>query len=102
MSDTDDERKNGPCCACGAENDTVRNIMMMTFEAPDGFHGWACLQCGKPARGAIAIICDTCLDSNAEPRFIVGGKYLADCVRVPLEGYDRRHFDHDLTKHPEI
>lgn len=91
----------GPCCYCGG-TENVRNILMLPFEAPSGFHGWACLQCHRPPRGASALLCDQCIvDDRVEPKFICGGKYIEDGVRVPLEGYTRIPFHHDMSLHPE-
>lgn len=100
-TDRGEDFRCGPCCSCeGTTN--VRNILMMPFEAPPDAHGWGCLECGLPMRGAVAIVCDACLDANRSPRFIAGGKYAQEGVRVPLEGFERRPFDHDLSKHPEV
>lgn len=92
----------GPCCACETAGDnTVRNLATLDFEAPQGFAGWGCVQCSKASRGAIAVMCDDCVEKNAEPRFIAGGTYLTDKKRIPLEGYVRVPFTHDDRLHPE-
>lgn len=94
----------GPCCCCGTESGAIRTLAQLDFEAPTGFNGWGCVQCGAPSRGAIAVLCDACArpDNDAPLRFICGGTYVADGQRVPLEGYERRPFGHELSKHPEI
>lgn len=92
----------GACCACGQESESVRNLLCFDFEAPPGFQGWGCLQCGAPSRGAMAVVCDLCLEANAQPKFLMGGKYAADGIRVPFEGFEQRPFGHDMTKHPEV
>lgn len=89
----------GPCCAC--ESTPARTICCLDFEGPEGTEGWGCVVCGLPARGAVAVMCESCIEQGVEPRFIVGGRYAADKVRVPLEGYERRPFDHRLERHPE-
>lgn len=92
----------GTCCACEtATENTVRNLATLDFEAPNGFAGWGCVQCAKPSRGAIAVLCDDCVDKKAEPRFIAGGSFLTDKVRVPLDGYARVPFAHEDRLHPE-
>lgn len=93
--------KCGPCCVCGVESEAVRNLLCLDFEAPAGFVGWGCVQCGAPSRGATSIVCDQCLEANADPKFILGGRFAADGVRVSLEGYERKPFGHDMRKHPE-
>lgn len=98
----------GPCCCCGkAQDGTVRNLLMLDFEAPEGTVGWGCVVCHAPMRGANAIVCDDCIDRHGRDltqhlRFIQGGHYPADKVRVPLEGFERIDFGHDLDFHPEI
>lgn len=92
----------GACCACGTAGEhCARNITTLNFEAPPGFAGWGCVQCGKPSRGAIAVLCDSCAAKNAAPRFIAGGKFLTDKIRVPLDSYPRVPFGHDDRLHPE-
>lgn len=52
----------GPCCCCGREQDgSVRNLVMLDFEAPAGTVGWGCVQCHQPMRGATALVCDDCI-----------------------------------------
>lgn len=91
----------GPCCYCEARGPTVRNLFMHSFEAPPGFQGWGCLRCNQPMRGALSIICDGCMDENRFPKFILGGKYSGDGVRIPLDSYLQIPFGHDMSKHPE-
>lgn len=96
--------KFGPCCVCERTGPTVRVLVMLDFEAPPGFHGWSCLLCGLEDRGALAVVCDACadcMDVLPKLRFIAGGHYLEDRVRVPLAGFERRPFDHVLARHPE-
>lgn len=93
------------CCKCERSDVPVRTIVQFQFEAPEGFQGWGCVQCGAPSRGAVAVVCDGCADtmkSGEEVRFICGGKYMGDDVLVPLQGYERRPFGCDLSKHPEV
>jgi hypothetical protein len=106
MNDDDEPARDlGPCCVCErAQDGTVRTLVMLDFEAPSGVVGWGCLQCGLPMRGATAIVCDACCvlhlaDLHAHIKFILGGKYPADRVRVSLDGYEREPFDHRLESH---
>lgn len=103
MDEENDWTNLGPCCACGRPNDrSVRYLVMLGFEAPEGFNGWCCVVCGIPPRGAQAVICEGCIAAgNVEPRWIMGGVYATDGVRVPLDGYERVPFTHNLALHPE-
>lgn len=97
--------KFGACCRCLKDDGNVRTIVHLEFEGPSDFNGWGCVQCGVPQRGALAVICDACADgmkSIDELSFICGGKYMVDRERLPLEGYERKPFGHDLSKHPEV
>ncbi len=91
----------GPCCACKGTR-AVRNIIALPFEGPVPGTGWGCVQCGLPANGAVAVVCDECLESNAERVEICYG-YPGDKGRTPMPAEASRiAFDHDLSKHPEI
>ena len=90
----------GTCCACGGTR-RVRNILMLRVESPTPGKGWGCCQCGQPSNGAIAVMCDACLERHAQLRFIVVG-YPANNERLPFTEVKRRKaFDHDYSKHPE-
>lgn len=91
------KRRIGPCCACGKNDRTVCNVVFLEFEAPVGFVGWGCFVCGLPPRGAVAVLCDACVATDAEPNFMCGGKYIGDRVRVEIA--TRRPFVHDAVKH---
>jgi len=91
----------GKCCVCEKEDETVRNIMMMHRRAPGpGGHGWGCCVCGLPPDGAIAVLCDDCLEQKFDPRFVCEG-YAYQNKRVPIENCPKGDFDHDLCKHTE-
>lgn len=89
----------GACCSCLAEGPTVRNIMALPYRAPVDGTGWGCFECGKPNNGAVAVICDFCLENNSTIRQV--------CVGYP--GENRRAltktltepFDHDHSRHKE-
>jgi hypothetical protein len=93
----------GSCCCCGKIGPDVRNVLMLHFKAPSPGNGcWGCFQCGLPSEGAVAVLCDGCLEGDEEftLKTVVDGDP-ADNVRVPLEGFEQIPFGHDMTKHPE-
>lgn len=95
--------KCGKCCACEKEDETVRNFITLDKKTPVTPGGWGCFVCGLPPEGAIAVLCDDCLDhwtsGKRELKFA--------CLGYP--GANRRiefaelttNFAHDLSKHPE-
>lgn len=89
------------CCACEKQDASVCNVVCMPFKGPIGFAGWGCFVCDLEPNGAVAILCNDCINAGAEPRFIAGGKFASDGVLVPLEGFERKPFDHNWSKHPE-
>lgn len=93
----------GSCCSCGKTGADVRNVLMLHFKAPTPGNGcWGCFQCGLPAEGAVAVLCDECLEGDGEFELvtIVDGDP-ANNVRVQLDGFEQIPFEHDLSKHPE-
>ncbi len=91
----------GPCCACGKPHDeTVRNIVTLDRRAPVAGTGWGCLQCGLPMDGALAVVCDCCLESDADLKEVACGQ-LGEKQRVALEKVTGP-FEHDMSKHPEM
>ncbi len=93
----DDQPDLGRCCACEKRGPDVRNIMMLDKKAPVPGSGWGCFVCHLPPDGAVAVICDGCLESQAAILFV--------CVGYP--GEDQRaladdlheSFEHDLAEH---
>jgi hypothetical protein len=111
-SDHDEERETvpdlGPCCCCGRTQDgTVRTLVMLDFRAPAGHVGWGCVVCGLESAGAGAVVCDACVDAYNDVdlrerlKWISGGRYAGERVRVPLAGFARVPHEHDMSKHPE-
>jgi hypothetical protein len=97
----DDNLKLGRCCACEGEDETVRNIIMLDRRSPEpGIGCWGCLQCGLPTAGAVAVVCDHCLETKAEILFACLGAP-ADNRRIPIGELPPEPFDHDMSKHPE-
>lgn len=91
----------GPCCACGKNGPFVRNIVCLPYAAPESGAGWGCLQCHLPMDGAVAVLCDECLETNADIKFVIVGKP-AEGRRMLLDELEKRPFDHKLKLHPEI
>lgn len=95
----------GPCCACDRTGDSVRNLIMLDFAAPVPGTGWGCFQCGLPMNGATAVICDGCLEAEAEINFVIDGQPLVH-KRLPIaEARERaggRPFNHNMERHPEV
>lgn len=94
----------GKCCICEIENADVRNLITLHKKSPEEKGGWGCVVCDLPARGAVAVLCDNCLDVTMNDQNV--GIKLA-CLGYP--GENRRieveqlteDFDHDMSKHPE-
>lgn len=55
-----EEHDLGTCCRCEMA-DGVRNIIMLPFKAPIAGHGWGNALTNLPADGAVAVVCDDCL-----------------------------------------
>ena len=91
----------GTCCGCGKEPPGVRNVMFMEREAPPLTDGWGCLVCGLPQKGAIAILCDDCINNDVAPRFVVSGTVTGG-GRQDVTQYPIIPFNHDMAKHPEM
>lgn len=97
MEDDDDELNLGACCACGQIKPDVRNVMMLDYRAPVPGTGWGCIVCGLPTDGAVAVLCDECLLTHAEIKFVYSGKN----NRVSISNL-KDEFHHDRSKHPEL
>lgn len=87
----------GPCCACGG-TENVRNVMMLDRKGPTPGKGWGCFVCDLPLDGAVAVLCDDCLEAKAEIRFVCGG-YPSQDGRVLIEDLPDGPFGHDLSVH---
>ena len=93
----------GPCCICESKKG-VRNIIQLDYKVVSE-SGWGCVQCELSPEGAVAIVCDSCIEQygsdNIEDKII----YLMDrmhrrIVVPPAEG--RILHKHDLSRHPEL
>jgi hypothetical protein len=89
----------GTCCACGGTQG-VRNVIMLDKKAPIPGRGWGCVVCKLPLDGAIAVLCDDCLDSKAEIRFACRG-YPATDGRVPIGELSGLHEHNEAHFLPE-
>lgn len=86
----------GRCCACG-QRKQLRNIMMLPVKAPMIGRGWGCVVCGLSNDGAIAVLCDACLEVDAEILYACDG-YAKDEGRIPIDALTEVH-RHDESKH---
>jgi hypothetical protein len=66
---------------------------------PTPGRGWGCVVCDLPADGALAVVCDACLEKRAPLRFACQG-YPGKDGRVPIDLLFGDH-NHDMSKHPE-
>lgn len=76
----------GTCCACECEstpNNPVRNFLLTNCKTPLTGTGWADLEAGLPADGAIAIVCDRCFKTNVRPSHYIYG-FVRDKQRRPI------------------
>lgn len=89
------------CCACGQSGPLVCNIVMLNLLSPTPGLGWGCLTCGLSPDGALAVICDDCLKSGAELKFVCTG-YPTQPERTPLSELRPGQFEHILHLHPEV
>lgn len=53
----------GNCCACDRTGQAVRNLTMLGYKTPIPGTGWGCFVCQLPSDGAVAVVCDECVDS---------------------------------------
>lgn len=94
----------GPCCACGKDDDTVRNICTLPYKASVPGTGWGCVVCGLPPDGAVTVLCDDCVESEDLPEIthIIKG-YPHDKQREPAPDISKQipHM-HDQTMHTRI
>lgn len=91
----------GTCCTCGKDAPDVRNVMMLHYRAPEAGKGWGCVVCDLPPDGAVAVLCDKCLEKMQRG----AGQIVYACVgyagenqRVRVDALTEA-FDHDMSKH---
>ena len=91
----------GTCCNCGCDGENVRNIVMLGLRSPEPGNGcWGCLVCDLPSAGAVAVLCDKCIEAGEAPQRACLG-YPDQNRRIPLSELTER-FQHDDSKHPEV
>jgi hypothetical protein len=94
----------GMCCICLEEHPTVRNVVMLEVKAPKpGYGCWGCFQCGLPLEGAIAVLCDNCLEEhtqNGRPISLACVGPPSENQRVPLVSLTEP-FVHDMSHHAD-
>ena len=104
--DADDPSKLpiGQCCNC-LRVEALRNVMMLHRRGPSPGNGWGCVQCKLPADGAVALVCDDCVEIISQmveprPRYVCTG-YATEPDRTLYDDLSPEHFDHDYSRHPE-
>ncbi len=95
----------GPCCCCQKIGPTVRNLITLPFRAPAGedgrrIGGWGCAVCHLPCEGAVAVMCDGCIEEKRELVEACAG-YPASGERLPMAALTEP-FDHDPARHREF
>jgi hypothetical protein len=73
----------GSCCACGKHGPDVRNVICLNQLAPIPNTGWGCVVCGLPANGAVAVVCDHCLETKQKIQFACEG-YVSEKGRIAV------------------
>jgi len=99
-----DEPSLGPCCICET-NEGVRNVLMIDRRCPTKGHGWGCCLCRLDCDGAVAVLCDPCLDrfqaDNAALRFVCTG-YASNAARTPFAELAPDIFEHNEALHAAV
>jgi len=96
--DSEGEVAMGSCCGCGSD-ENVRNVIMLPKKAPRPDGAWGCVVCGLPNEGAIAVMCDACIDTKQEPiRACFGAPGKNN--RIDISKLVGDH-EHDNSKHKE-
>src|SRR3990167_6155840 len=90
----------GDCCSCGKQDSTVRNILCLNIAAPIPGTGWGCVLCGLKPDGAIAALCDGCLEHERPIRYIVSG--YARKHKRQLLMQNQPWFGHDEALHRRL
>jgi hypothetical protein len=95
----DDPIDLGSCCACRKSGPTVRNIITLPVRSPTPGFGWGCFVCNLPSDGAVAVLCDACLERGM-PILDVCHGYPKENMRMSRESC-REAFDHDPARHED-
>lgn len=86
----------GPCCACG-QFQKMNALVVVDKRRPTPGHGWGCVVCGLPMDGAIAVVCDECVEQRAEIRWVCAD-YPLSPGRVEITALTEP-FQHDRSRH---
>lgn len=97
MVSDDDPIDLGACCACRKAGPTVRNIVCLPLRSPTPGKGWGCVVCHLLSNGAIAVLCDACMESGATIRDVCHG-YPKENLRTARTSL-KEPFDHDMRFH---
>lgn len=89
----------GTCCACGcrAPEWNVRNVIMLHRKSPTPGRGWGCAVCGLASDGAVAVVCDACLEETKPVVFACTG-YPGEDGRTPIGELTGVH-EHKMAAH---
>lgn len=99
---TDEQLKDfGACCACLLRKpvEQVQTLVLIDRRTPYG-DGWGCLQCHLPEEGAIAVLCNECVEGQVQIRQFIKGKVLSH-ERAPFAELTEP-FEHRPAYHPEL
>lgn len=88
----------GPCCSCGAADQSVGNILLIPHPAPIPGTGWGCVVCNLPENGALAVVCDACMEDNVPLQFVISGFPMAH-GRIARELLSDERFEHRMEYH---
>lgn len=91
----------GTCCACSEKRPDVRNLVCIPKQAPVPGTGWGCFVCHRPQNGAIAVLCDRCIEEAHEVIFVCIGMPALGGGRMPISELADGAFEHDMAFHPE-
>lgn len=93
----------GKCCICETEGKIVRNVITLNKKTPEEKGGWGCVVCGLEPRGAVAVVCDVCIELYAKDetklKFACLG-YPSENRRIEIEKLTET-YEHISSKHPE-
>jgi NMD protein affecting ribosome stability and mRNA decay len=74
----------------------------MDFLGPTPGRGWGCVVCGVPSDGAVAVLCDACVERKVQPIRIIEGDAAEHRRLVITPAMRERKFAHRVELHPEL
>ncbi len=93
----------GKCCSCEKEHPSVRNAITLDKKTPEAKGGWGCFVCDLEPLGAVAVLCDECLDKMVQNQTVIKFAclgYPGENRRIEIEKLTEE-WKHDMSKHPE-